>query len=100
MQLLGNRKYVKPSFRIEVRLFLMLISVTRLSSQVIEDASAGEFAIDFIFVDNKGEERALSDYIGEFVDISFWASWCKLCIEGFERYKDVRRDASHGYHNA
>ncbi len=48
-------------------------------------------APDFDMVDPNGKLIALSDYKGQVVYISFWASWCKPCIEGFKKSADIRQ---------
>lgn len=40
--------------------------------------------------DNKSMN--LSDYQGEVLYVSFWASWCKPCIVNFEKYEEMRTE--------
>lgn len=73
-------------------LLLLFCSTSVLISQDVVEDTVGEFATNFIYRDATGIEHALIDHQGEVVYLSFWASWCKPCIAGFEKYKDVRRE--------
>jgi len=48
-------------------------------------------APDFDMADPKGILISLSDFKGQVVYISYWASWCKPCIEGFEKSAETRK---------
>ena len=48
-------------------------------------------AEDIDMIDKQGNLISLTDYQGKVVYISFWASWCKPCIAGFKKSKDVRQ---------
>ncbi len=48
-------------------------------------------APDFDMMDDKRKVISLSDYEGKVVYLSFWASWCKPCIEGFKKSADIRK---------
>lgn len=50
----------------------------------------GQKATDFSFKTIEGKDTALSTYEGEVVYISFWATWCKPCLQNFEKYNDTR----------
>ena len=47
-------------------------------------------AIDFEFTLEDGTVKYLSDYEGEVVYLSFWASWCGPCLNNYAKYLDVR----------
>ncbi len=50
--------------------------------------STGTTAPDFQLTDRDGNSVRLSDYRGKMVYLSFWASWCKPCIEEIHRSKE------------
>lgn len=54
-------------------------------------AISQEKATDFEFTTIDGVEQKLSDYEGQVVYISFWASWCKPCLINFEKYNETRQ---------
>ncbi len=49
------------------------------------------FAMDFTYPNEKGEQVSLSDYKGKVVYVSFWATWCKPCLQGFEKTAAMRQ---------
>lgn len=53
-------------------------------------AQGQEIAKDFGFTTTDGVATKLSDYQGQVVYISFWASWCKPCISNFKKYAPIR----------
>jgi len=56
-----------------------------------------EQAPDFKFITEDRQIKNLSDYKGQVVYLSLWASWCKPCISNFQKYKDLRKElASEG----
>jgi len=57
---------------------------------VIEEEVVKEFAPDFDITMEDGSVKKLSDFKGQVVYLSFWASWCKPCINGFNKYRALR----------
>lgn len=66
-------------------LFFLLLSFSSFSQE-------NEIAPDFEFELQDGTKKKLSDYQGKVVYLSFWASWCKPCIVGFEKYEGIRKE--------
>ncbi len=71
-----------------VILGFILINIGKLDAQ--QDSI--EWAQDFSFYHENGETQSLSQYEGDVVFISFWATWCKPCLVNFQEYEDLRRE--------
>ena len=67
-----------------------LIANGMSKNMVIEEEVVKEFAPDFEMTMEDGSKKKLSDFKGEVIYLSFWASWCKPCINGFNKYREVR----------
>ena len=59
---------------------------------VIEADNSAEIAPDFEMTMEDGSKKKLSDFQGEVLYVSFWASWCGPCIKGFNNYRELRND--------
>ncbi len=57
---------------------------------MIEEEVVKEFASDFEMTMEDGTKKKLSDFQGQVVYLSFWASWCGPCINGFNNYREMR----------
>jgi peroxiredoxin len=56
----------------------------------IADEKAPAFTVETL----DGKSISLRDFKGKVVYISFWASWCSPCINGFKKYADLRQKLS------
>lgn len=66
------------------------ISNSYSRNTIIEEEVVREFAPDFKITMDDGRQKSLSDFRGEVVYLSFWASWCGPCIRGFNNYREMR----------
>ena len=56
--------------------------------QFNEDGPAPNFTLP----DENGRMVSLADYRGKVVYLSFWATWCKPCLKGFEKSESIRKE--------
>jgi peroxiredoxin len=54
--------------------------------EVTDEGAAPEFS----YKDETGKTRSLSEFKGQVVYISYWATWCKPCLMGFKKTVAVR----------
>ncbi len=59
---------------------------------IVEEEITKEFAPDFEMTMVDGTKKNLSDFKGQVIYLSFWASWCKPCISGFKKYREMRKN--------
>ena len=68
------------------------MSVFETPVNIVEEEIYKEFASDFEMEMEDGSKKKLSDFRGQVVYLSFWASWCGPCIKGFNTYRKLRED--------
>jgi len=72
-------------------LFPILLTAQNIPEGVgVELEIPKEFAPNFEMTMADGSIKQLSDFKGQVVYLSFWASWCKPCINGFNNYREMR----------
>lgn len=49
-------------------------------------------APDFNLIDAEGKIYSLKDFEGQVVYLTFWASWCKPCLNGFKNSNNIRKN--------
>ncbi|CAN0602936.1 unnamed protein product [Ectocarpus sp. 12 AP-2014] len=69
----------------EKLIVLLLLFTSIVFSQKNSQISENELAKDFIVNMINGEVVKLSDLQGKVVLLNFWATWCKPCLEEFEK---------------
>lgn len=67
-----------------------------LKRHQVEPADASEIAErkpiqDFILTDVSGAKKKLSDFRGNVVILSFWASWCEPCLAELPTFAEIER---------
>jgi cytochrome c biogenesis protein CcmG, thiol:disulfide interchange protein DsbE len=71
---------------------LLLLFFVNISAQEQQEQT-GRSAPNFKLENVQGDYVSLKDELGDGpVLISFWATWCKPCIEEMTKYKDIYRD--------
>lgn len=84
---IGEQKF--ESYRESVSNRKYVDKVAMYYDGVIEINDDGK-APDFSLIDADGHFRSLSEFEGQIVYISYWATWCKPCLTGFRKTIAVR----------
>lgn len=71
-------------------LFTIAIVISSVSAPAQQDFSNAKLAPDFAMTMVDGTTKMLSDFRGEVLYVSFWASWCGPCISNFKKYEEMR----------
>jgi len=53
---------------------------------------SGQSAMDIVFTNALGEEKALSEYKGELIYVDLWATWCGPCIDELPAFEKLKED--------
>lgn len=75
----------------------LLLTITLAISTgpvIAQDEGMLKLAPDFAMTMEDGSTKMLSDFKGEVLYISFWASWCGPCISNFKKYDAMRSQLS------
>lgn len=54
-----------------------------------DEGEDGIVAPDFTLKDVKGNDVSLSEYLGSWVVLDFWGSWCRYCVQGIPDMKAI-----------
>lgn len=75
--------------------FLFIIALTIITVPALSQVEqSAKLAPDFAMTMEDGSTKKLSDFRGEVLYISFWASWCGPCISNFKKYDEMRSQLS------
>jgi len=84
-----RHEYDELNFTDEWRLMIVMIDAAYYK---LLEMYSGIQNIDFSLPDMMNQQVNLTDYRGSVVYISFWATWCKPCLDNFTRYKLKKDD--------
>ena len=91
---LGN-----PDFGLDRYTIMKRDGVQEVYRKRVEDAygsvlnlDAGDLAPNIGMYDTEGAPVSLTDLSGKVLYVSFWASWCKPCIQNFKKYDGIRAE--------
>ena len=65
------------------------VKVATRSIEASGKIKEGTEAPDFTLKDDRGNDFTLSSLRGKYVVLDFWGSWCKWCIAGFPKMKEL-----------
>ena len=52
-------------------------------------ADVGDYFADVDLLDANGNKKRTADYLGKYILIDFWASWCHACIKALPEMKEI-----------
>jgi peroxiredoxin len=72
-------------------LVVLLLPITLPASSGLAGQPAPDFALKNKSGTNYGGNHRLSEYRGQVVLLSFWADWCKRCIDQLETLRELQK---------
>jgi peroxiredoxin len=84
---IANQKF--DSFKENISHEKYINKVAKYYDGIIQ-LSDEDAAPEFLLKDKNGKIRSLSEFQGQIVYISYWATWCKPCLMGFRKTIAVR----------
>ncbi len=57
-------------------------------SKIMNAAQTGSSAPEFTLQNEKGKNISLKDFLGKYIVLDFWGTWCGSCVKGIPKMKE------------